>query len=147
MKKPLLISACLIGAPCRFDGQSKSRVNISELSEKYNLIPICPEIYGGLPTPRVPSERCGEHVIMADGADVTENFRRGALVSVDFARALGAGAALLKERSPSCGHGKIYDGSFTHTLRDGDGVAAEALALSGVKIYGESEIEKLKSEY
>ena len=147
MKKPLLISACLIGAPCRFDGKSKPCVNISELAEKYNLIPICPEIYGGLPTPRVPSERCGERVVMADGTDVTENFKRGALVSVNFAGELGAGAALLKERSPSCGHGEIYDGSFTRTLRDGDGVAAEALIGFGVKVYGESEIEKLKSEY
>lgn len=147
MKKPLLISACLLGAPCRFDGKSVTRVRISELSDRYNLIPICPEIYGGLPTPRVPSERCGERVVMADGTDVTENFFVGAAVSVDFARGLGATAALLKERSPSCGHGAIYDGSFTHTLKEGDGVAAEALIRAGVRVYGECEIEKLLSEY
>ena len=147
MKKSLLISACLLGTPCRFDGKSVPRVDFSCLSEKYNLIPVCPEIYGGLPTPRVPSERSGERVIMADGTDVTENFQRGAEVALDFAKRLSVGAALLKERSPSCGHGKIYDGSFTHTLTDGDGVAAEALLSYGVKIYGESEIEKLVSEY
>ena len=147
MKKPLLISACLIGTPCRFDGKSVTRVDISELSKRYSLIPICPEIYGGLPTPRVPSERVGDRVVMADGADVTENFRKGAFVSVDFAKNFGAAAALLKERSPSCGHGEIYDGSFTHTLTAGDGVTAEELTKCGVRVYGESEIEKLFSEY
>ncbi len=147
MKKPLLISACLIGTPCRFDGKSVPRVNFSELSERYNLIPICPEIYGGLEAPRVPSERREDRVVMADGTDVTENFRRGAEVSVKFARDFGVGAALLKERSPSCGHGQIYDGSFSRTLKNGSGVTAEALIINGIKIYGESEIEKLIAEY
>ena len=147
MKKPLIISACLLGTPCRFDGNSVPRVDFSALSEKYELIPVCPEIYGGLPTPRVPSERVGGRVLMEDGRDVTENFNRGALVTLDFAKKFSAGAALLKERSPSCGHGEIYDGSFTHTLRPGDGVTAELLISQGIRVYGESEIEKLLSEY
>lgn len=147
MKKTLLISACLMGVPCRFDGKSVTRIDFSALSERYNLIPICPEIYGGLPTPRVPSERQGTRVVMADGTDVTDNFLRGARITVELAWSFGAGAALLKERSPSCGKGEIYDGSFTRTLKDGNGVGAEALIESGVRVYGESEIEKLFSEY
>lgn len=147
MKKNLLVSACLLGIPCRFDGKSVPRVDILALSERYNLIPVCPEIYGGLPTPRTPSERLFDRVLMADGADVTENFRRGADVTVKLARELFCEAALLKERSPSCGYGEIYDGSFSHTLMKGVGVAAEALSALGIKIYGESEIEKLLSEY
>ena len=147
MKKSLLISACLLGAPCRFDGKSVPRVDFSALSERYNLIPVCPEIYGGLSTPRVPSERRFDRVTMKDGKDVTNEFFKGAEVTLDFARKFSASAALLKERSPSCGHGEIYDGSFGGTLIPGSGVTAEMLENSGIRVYGESEIEKLLSEY
>ncbi len=143
MKKNLLISACLIGIPCRYDGKSVGRVDLKALSEKYNLIPICPEIYGGLPTPRTPSERVGDKVIMRDGTDVTENYQRGADASLIFAVANQANLALLKERSPSCGKGVIYDGSFSGKLTDRHGVTAELLLASGIEVFGESEIDKL----
>ena len=139
----LLISACLLGIPCRYDGRSVRAVDVSALRQKYNLIPVCPEIYGGLPTPRTPSERQGDRTVMKDGTDVTENYLRGAKAAYDLCRELDCKKALLKERSPSCGKGKIYDGTFSGTLVDGDGVTAEYLRAEGIEVYGESEIEKL----
>ena len=119
------------------------KVDIEPLSERFELIPICPEIMGGLPTPRTPSERVGERVLMKDGKDVTDNFMRGAEEAYIVADSLGAKIALLKERSPSCGKGKIYDGSFSGRLIDGDGVAAEYLNARGITVFGESEIDAL----
>lgn len=139
----LLISACLLGIPCRYDGRSVKAVDVSALREKYNLIPVCPEIYGGLPTPRTPSERQGDKTVMKDGRDVTENYLLGAKAAYDLCSELGCKKALLKEKSPSCGKGKIYDGSFTGTLTDGSGVTAEYLMARGIDVYGESEIDKL----
>ena len=144
MKENLLISACLLGIPCRYDGRSVSCDFACGLEEKYNLIPICPEIYGGLSTPRIPSEICGERVMMRDGSDVTENYKRGAEASLKIARLNGCTKALLKERSPSCGKNKIYDGSFTSRLVDGRGITADLLIKNGIEVYGESEIRKLK---
>ena len=139
----LLVSACLLGAPCRYDGKSKPLAGIERLRETYELVPVCPEQEGGLPTPRTPSERRGEAVVMQDGTDVTAQYRRGAEAALKLCRREGCAAALLKERSPSCGSGSIYDGSFTHTLIPGDGVAAELLRQNGVRIYGESELDLL----
>ena len=139
----LLISACLLGIPCRYDGRSVKAVDVSALREKYNLIPVCPEIYGGLPTPRTPSERQGDKTVMKDGRDVTENYLLGAKAAYDLCLELGCKKALLKEKSPSCGKGKIYDGSFTGTLTDGSGVTAEYLMARGIEVYGENEIDKL----
>ena len=139
----LLISACLLGIPCRYDGRSVKAVDVSVLREKYNLIPVCPEIYGGLPTPRTPSERQGDKTVMKDGRDVTENYLLGAKAAYDLCLELGCKKALLKEKSPSCGKGKIYDGSFTGTLTEGNGVTAEYLIARGIEVYGESEIDKL----
>jgi uncharacterized protein YbbK (DUF523 family) len=139
----ILVSACLLGVACRYDGGSKPRPEILSLAQKHELIPVCPEQLGGLPTPRTPSERRGDRVVMADGAYVTVQYRRGAAEALRLYRALGCEAAILKERSPSCGSGRIYDGSFTGTLTDGWGVAAELLRRSGVPVYGESEIGAL----
>ena len=143
MKRNLLISACLLGIPCRYDGKRVTKVDISALREKYNLIPICPEIYGGLPTPRIPSERVGGRVLMKDGRDVTENYNRGAEASLDIAKANGVSLALLKARSPSCGKGLIYDGSFSGTLTEGDGVAAELLMKEEITVFTEEELDLL----
>lgn len=139
----ILVSACLLGVACRYDGGSKPRPEILSLAQKHELIPVCPEQLGGLPTPRTPSERRGDRVVMADGADVTVQYRRGAAEALRLYRAMGCEAAILKERSPSCGSGRIYDGSFTGALTDGWGVAAELLRRSGVPVYGESEIGAL----
>ncbi len=137
----ILISACLLGICCRYDGGSKQGISdeiLEKLKARYNLVPVCPEIYGGLPTPRRSSERVGDRVLMADGTDVTENYRRGAEATLALARLFGSEYAILKERSPSCGHGEIYDGTFTGTLKEGDGVTAELLLKNGITVIGES---------
>ncbi len=142
-KEILLVSACLMGAPCRYDGGGKTLEGLSRLEEVYDLIPVCGEVMGGMSTPRVPSERVGDRVLNRDGEDVTEDFRRGAEEVLRIAELCGAKKALLKERSPSCGSGQIYDGSFTGTLMEGWGVTAEALRHAGVAVFGESALEEL----
>ncbi len=139
----LLVSACLLGTPCRYDGKSKADARVQALSEKYELIPVCPEELGGLPTPREPSERQGERVVMRSGRDVTEEYRRGAAAALALCLQNGCKAAVLKEKSPSCGCGEVYDGTFSRRLIAGDGVTAELLKAHGITVYGESDAEKL----
>lgn len=134
----LLISACLLGAKCRYDGKSMPSA-AAELAEKFHLVPFCPEIYGGLPTPRPAAEISGGRVVTELGDDVTENYKRGAEEALRLAKTLGIKKAVLKERSPSCGSGKIYDGTFSGNLTDGDGITARLLKENGIEIYGESE--------
>ena len=139
----ILISSCLLGVGCRYDGKNKENPEVLRLGERYNLIPFCPEIYGGLPTPRVPSERVGDRVMMQDGSDVTANYRKGAEEALRLCRIYGIKTALLKQRSPSCGKGEIYDGTFSGTLTERDGVTAELLMANGIQVLGESEINIL----
>ena len=140
MKKNILVSACLLGESCRYDGKSKPCERVIALKDTYNLIPICPEVMGGLPTPRTPSEICGERVLMKDGRDVTENYNRGALTALAIARENACTVAILKEKSPSCGSGLIHNGLFDGGLVAGDGIAAQMLKNAGVRVLGESEV-------
>ena len=142
----ILVSACLLGVACRYDGQSKSYALMDELCRRHEVIPVCPEQLGGLPTPRTPAERQGDRVVTKNGADVTENYRRGAETAAYLAQKLGCTVAVLKERSPSCGSGEIYDGSFSGALTAGDGVAAAMLRSYGVRVLGESELEAFLRE-
>ena len=142
-KEKILVSSCLLGLRTRYDGKSVPCEGVITLLEKYTLIPFCPEIYGGLPTPRTPSERVGEGVMMNDGSDVTANYRRGAEAALELCRLMGIRRAVLKKKSPSCGKGEIYDGSFTGTLTRGDGVTTELLSSFGIEVYSEDEIDKL----
>lgn len=146
MKERLLISACLLGEKCRYDGSGNYTSGVERLREHCVLVPVCPERLGGLPTPRVPAERVGEKVMSKAGTDVTEAFRIGAESAMEAARSHGISLALLKERSPSCGFGYIYDGSFSGRIISGHGVTAELLARNGIRIYGESHIEELLEE-
>lgn len=143
----ILVSACLLGVRCRYDGKSKPHPAVERLMEQHTLIPVCGEILGGLPTPRVSAERQGERVVTADGRDVTAAYRRGAEEVLRLARRYGCKAAILKERSPSCGSGRIYDGTFTGTLTDGWGVTAELLRDHGICVIGESEAETWREEH
>lgn len=143
MKDTILISACLLGLRCRYDGQSKPIPQIDALAERYHLIPVCPEQLGGLPTPRTPAERAGNRVMTRDGRDVTDAYRNGAEQVLRLADQFGCRIAILKERSPSCGSGTIYDGTFSGSFRAGDGVTAELLRENGIRVYGESEIKAL----
>lgn len=138
----LLVSACLLGCCCRYDGASKPHPQTDALAQRHVLVPVCPEQLGGLPTPRPPAERRGDRVVTREGADVTEQYRRGAEEVLRLGRLLGCEAAVLKERSPSCGRGSVYDGTFSGMLCPGDGVTAELLNRQGIPVYGESELEK-----
>ncbi len=139
----ILVSACLLGVSCRYDGDTKPLSNIEKLLEKYEVIPVCAEIFGGLPTPRVPAEVIGDKVITRDGRDVTAEYLRGANEVLRLGKLFGCKKALLKERSPSCGRGIIYSGKFDNTFKEGNGKTAQLLLANGFEIYGESEIDKL----
>ena len=143
MKEALLISACLLGENCKYNGGNNYTAAVETLKEHYELIPVCPERDGGLPTPRESSERLGDKVVSKSGKDVTEQFMRGARIAFSAAKEHNCACALLKERSPSCGCGAIYDGSFSGTVIPGDGVTAELLKHNAIRVYGESEIHKL----
>ena len=137
----ILVSACLLGVNCKYDGGNNLREEIQKLADKHNLVPFCPEVYGGLTTPRVPSERLGDKVVNKEGIDVTENFVRGAEEALRMAQAFDCKYAIFKAKSPSCGCGKIYDGTFTGTLADGDGVTTELLKKNGIIVINEFEID------
>ena len=107
------------------------------------LVPVCPEQLGGLPTPREPAERGGDSVVTKTGADVSAQYQRGAEQALHLARMFGCKRAVLKERSPSCGAGEIYDGTFTGARVPADGVTAQLLKANGIEVFGESEIETL----
>ncbi len=139
----VLVSACLLGVNCRYNGVPKEVAEVKELLERedISLIPVCPEQLGGLPTPRTPSERRGSLVVSSEGEDRTEAFLRGAEKALRIAKLYGCESAILKERSPSCGNKEVYDGNFTGTLVSGEGVTAELLRANGLKVFGESEAD------
>ena len=139
----ILISACLVGDKTKYDGKSNYNPKIKDLLEKYELVPFCPEVEGGLRTPRNPSERVKDRVKMNNGKDVTKNFVTGAELAVNICLYLGIKVAILKENSPSCGTHKIYDGTFSNKLVDGMGVTAEVLKRKGIKVISEDEIDTL----
>ena len=142
----ILISACLVGDNVKYDGGNNKNPLIDKLLEKYELVPFCPEVEGGLPTPRHPSEQKDDGVINDLGEDVTENFERGAELAYNICLFLKIKKAILKERSPSCGVHHIYDGTFSHQVIEGSGVTAKYLKEKGIRIYNEDEIPMLLNE-
>lgn len=144
-KPALLVSACLLGLRCRYDGASRPlpAETLAALKARWALVPVCPEQLGGLATPRESAERRDGGVFTASGADVTAQYRRGAEQATELARFFDCRAALLKARSPSCGVGAIYDGSFTRRLTPADGTAAEALRREGVQLWTEEDVAEL----
>ena len=144
-KPALLVSACLLGLRCRYDGASRPlpAETLAALKARWALVPVCPEQLGGLATPRESAERRDGGVFTASGADVTAQYRRGAEQAAELARFFDCRAALLKARSPSCGVGAIYDGSFTRRLTPVDGTAAEALRREGVQLWTEEDVAEL----
>lgn len=143
----VLISACLLGTACRYDGKSAPLPAplLERLKYACHLIPVCPEVFGGLPTPRLPAECGNGRVQRRDGADITDAYRRGAAEALRLARFFDCRYAILKERSPSCGKGQIYDGTFSGRLAAGDGVTAALLEEDGLCVFGESEIDAFLS--
>ena len=140
-----MVSACLAGTPCRYDGRSNLRPEIAALVERGEAVPVCPEVLGGLPTPRTPSEQRDGRVISATGRDVTDAFVSGAEAALYIAEEYGCCAAVLKARSPSCGCGRIYDGTFSHTLVDGDGLFAALLRKKGFQLFTEETFSTEKA--
>lgn len=142
MRKRALISACLLGVDCKYDGGNNRLPDekLTRLKTEYELIPVCPEAYGGLTTPRAPSERLDGGVVSNTGRNVTAEFQRGAEAALRLAQLFEAETAILKENSPSCGCGTVYDGTFSGTLVPGDGVTAELLKAHGITVIGESKI-------
>ncbi|MGH9038283.1 MAG: DUF523 domain-containing protein [Acidimicrobiia bacterium] len=148
-KPALLISACLLGVACNHEGRGSPRAVVEELGRHYRLIPVCPEVLGGLPTPRPAAELAGGDgvavlageatVVNVDGHDVTAAYRRGAGAAVTLARSTGATRAVLKARSPSCGSSRVYDGTFSRRLVDGQGVTAAALRAAGLEVCSDED--------
>lgn len=141
--KPILVSACLLGAACKYSGGDNLCPQVAAMAQDHALISVCPEQLGGLPTPRTPAERQGDRVVTKDGRDVTEAYLRGAQEALKLAKLFGCDTAILKARSPSCGARAIYDGSFTGTVVPGDGVTAELLQASGIRVLTETELDLL----
>ncbi len=143
----ILISACLLGVDCKYNGKNNFKEEIINHFKDKNIVPVCPEQLGGLSTPRLPAEIKGgdgkdvlagcAKVIRVDGVDVTEEFVKGANETLKIAKNLGSAKAILKSRSPSCGFGQIYDGNFNSTLTNGDGVTAALLKENGIEVYND----------
>lgn len=135
-----LCSACLLGIECRYNGQGKLHNKVIKLAKEEVLIPICPEQLGGLPTPREPAEIKGKRVLTKTGRDVTNNFSKGANEVLKLANAFDIKEAILKQKSPSCGCGKIYDGTFSNRLIKGDGITTKLLKKNGIRIITEGDL-------
>lgn len=146
-KPAILVSACLLGVHCRYKGNGVLEEAVTALMKKAVLIPVCPEIMGGLATPRDPAERDGSRVLTKTGEDVTHAYEKGARETLKLAQLYGCRCAILKERSPSCGSGYIYDGTHEAKLIPGDGVTAELLKKHGIRVFGESKTEDLERFY
>lgn len=136
----ILVSSCLIGMSCRYDGTDNKREEVLKYLEGKTWMPICPEQMGGLTTPRDPAEIVRDRVMTKEGADVTAEFVKGADEVARLARLVGATDAVLKGKSPSCGCGHIYDGTFTRTVIQGDGLTVRALKKMGVKVISEDDL-------
>ena len=145
MREKLLISACLAGINCKFNGENNllDREILDEISKRYHLLFVCPEVFGGLSTPREPAEMKNGLVVTKTAKDVSENFINGSKICLKIAKLNGCKKAILKARSPSCGSGQIYDGSFAKRLIVGDGVAAKLLKENEILVFSEDEIGRL----
>ena len=142
MKRNILVSACLIGDNTKYNGLNNYNETVIKLAEHFNFIKICPEVFGGLSTPRIPAEVSGNKVLNKEGHDVTENYNFGAQLALNLAIKYDCKYAILKEKSPSCGVNKIYDGTFTSTLIDDMGITTRLLKLNNILVYSENEIEQ-----
>lgn len=139
----ILVSACLLGVNCRYCGDGCFNEKVAALAAENELVPVCPEQLGGLPTPREPDEILNGRVVGKDGTDNTEYFLRGAHEVLKLAMVLNCQAALLKERSPSCGSSEIYDGTFSGKRIAGAGITAGLLMKNGLRVASEERPEEL----
>ena len=133
----IAVSSCLLGINCKYNGKSNYNEDIIKLKEKYEIIPICPEVLGGLPTPRIPSEIINNKVINQEGTDVTLEYVTGANKALQILKENNIKIAILKTKSPSCGKGEIYDGSFSHTIIEGNGITAKLFLENDILVLNE----------
>lgn len=143
MKPEWIVSACLCGIPCRYDGGSKKIETICRWVEEGRALPVCPEQLGGLSTPRIPCEIRGEQVVDKEGNDRTAAFALGAQRTWEICRSHGITKGVLKQRSPSCGSCQIYDGSFSGVVIPGQGITARLLLEKGVTLWDETQMEEI----
>jgi len=139
----ILVSACLLGLRCRYDGRAEGDDAVMKILCAHTIVPFCPEVYGGLPTPRAPAEIVGDRVLTASGGDVTAEYAMGAKEAVRLAKLLHCTCAVLRDRSPSCGVGSIHDGGFHGGIVRGDGITALALQKAGIAVYSAEAIARL----
>lgn len=141
MKEKILVSACLLGINCKYSGGNNLNEKVLSYIANKEVIPICPEILGGLSTPRPPSEIIGKKVLNNKDQDVTIEYQKGAEEALKLAKLFNVKKALLKAKSPSCGCGKIYDGTFSGTLIDGDGITTRLLKENGIEVITEIDLD------
>ena len=141
----LAVSACLLGRACKYSGGSNRNEAVIRIASRpdVTVVEVCPEVTAGLPVPRPPVELREGHIIRRDGVDMDEVYRRGAAVTFDAVQKAGVQMAILKANSPTCGHGQVYDGTFSHTLTEGNGVFAEMLINGGIPVYSEREEKQI----
>lgn len=146
----ILVSACLVGVNCKYNGENNLNLEILKLVQEGKAILVCPEQLGGLSTPRKPSEivdRISSKVVASDGTDVTEEYQKGAYETLKIANLYQVKKAILKSKSPSCGNTTIYDGTFTHTLTSGEGITTKLLRENGIEVVNEKEyVKELRKE-
>lgn len=136
----VLVSACLLGIDCKYNGSNNYNIDVVEYVKKYNAIPICPEQMAGFTTPRIPIEILNGKVIRKDGIDVTDNMKKGCEELKKYIKLYSPVLAVLKARSPSCGYKKIYDGTFTSKIIDGNGFACQTILDNNIKVITEEDI-------
>ncbi|WP_223068417.1 DUF523 domain-containing protein [Paenibacillus caui] len=148
MTRKILVSACLLGHKVRYDNGDVPCLDPRFLNwyEQGLLVSICPEVTGGLPTPRPDAQRQGDRVVTRAGTDVTEPFMKGANAALQIALEHNVALAILKQNSPSCGSLFIYDGTFTDTKVPGQGLTTELLRSNGIKVFGEDQLDEVEQE-
>ena len=148
MSKLIMVSSCLAGINCRYDGGNNRVAEIAEMVAEGKAIPVCPEVFGGLPIPRgcceiVLNENGERRIQTKDGGDYTAEFVEGARKSLEIAKVLDIDTAILQQRSPSCGYGKIYDGTFSGKLTEGNGFAADLFSANGISVYNDENYNEI----
>ena len=138
----IIVSACLLGDNVKYDGKNNLNNDLIEFLKNYEIIKVCPEVMGGLHVPRTPAEIQNDKVITMDNVDVTKEYTQGAKKTLEIAKENDIKIAILKKNSPSCGSNKIYDGTFSHTLIDGDGITSKLLKENGIVILNEDDYKE-----
>ena len=136
----ILVSKCLLGYNCRYKGDNCINSKVLELAKENEIIGVCPEVEGGLPTPRDPSERVADRVFSKAGKDVTQEYEKGAEIALKLAQDNNVDLVIFKAKSPSCGCGIIYDGTFSGNKIPGNGVATELLLKNGFRVITEENL-------